>query len=94
MNAKSVKRMTWRQQSEGLDALCTPKGSHVGTSGRIAHFIVAISFIKGLVLCEQYFSKISGEMFADFIHKHFAMPVMPCTKWGPKNSVCQHGALT
>ena len=55
MNAKSVKRMTWRQQSEGLDALCTPKGSHIGTSGRIAHFIVAISFNKGLVLCEQYF---------------------------------------
>ena len=55
MNVKSVKRMTWRQQSEGLDALCTLKRSHVGTSGRIAHFIVAISFNKGLVLCEQYF---------------------------------------
>ena len=55
MNAKSVKRMTWRQQTEGLDALCTPKGSHIETSGRIAHFIVAISFNKGLVLCEQYF---------------------------------------
>ena len=23
------------------------------------------------MLCEQYFGKISGEMFVDFIHKHF-----------------------
>ena len=32
---------------------------------------MAISFNKGVILCEQYFGKISGEMFADFIHKHF-----------------------
>ena len=63
--------MTWRQRNEGFDPLCTAKGSHTGSGGRIAHFIVAISFNKGVILCEQYFGKISGEMFADFIHKHF-----------------------
>ena len=42
-----------------------------GSGGRIAHFIVAISFNKRVILCEQYFGKISGEVFADFIHKHF-----------------------
>ena len=68
--AKSVKSMTWRQRSEALEPLCTAKGSHTKGSGRIAHFIVAISFNKGVILCEQYFGKISGEMFADFIHKH------------------------
>ena len=63
--------MTWRQRSEGGAPLCTAKGSHTGSSGRIAHFIVAISFNKGAMLCEQYFGKISGEMFVDFIHQHF-----------------------
>ena len=69
--AKSLKSMTLRKRSEGLDPLYTAKGSHTGSGGRIAHFIVAISFNKGVILCEQYFGKISGEMFADFIHKHF-----------------------
>ena len=49
--------MTWRQRSEGLDPLCTGKGSHTGSGGRIAHFIVAISFNKGVILCEQYLEK-------------------------------------
>ena len=69
--AKSVKRMTWRQRSEGLDPLCIVKGSHTGSGGRMAHFIVAISFNKRAILCKQYFEKVSGKMFADFIHKHF-----------------------
>ena len=42
--AKSVKSMTWRQQSEGLDYLCAAKGSHNGSGERIAHFTVATSF--------------------------------------------------
>ena len=58
--------------NEGLDPLYTAKGSHTGSGGRITHFIVAISFNKGVViLCEQYFGKIGGEMFANFEHKHF-----------------------
>ena len=69
--AKSVKSRTWRQRSEGLDPLCTTKGSHTGSGGRIAHFIVEISFNKGVILCEQYYGKISGKMFADLKHKHF-----------------------
>ena len=69
--AKSFKSMTWWQQSKGLDPLCTAKGSYTGSGGRIAHFIVAISFNKGVIVCERYFWKIIGEMFADFIHKHF-----------------------
>ena len=68
---KSVKSMTWQQQSECLDPLCTAKDSHTGSEGRIAHFIVAICFNKGAILCKQYSGKFSGEMFADLIHKHF-----------------------
>ena len=69
--AKSVKSMTWRQRSEDLEPLCTAKGSHTGNGGRMTHFIVAISFNKGVISFGQYFGKISEEMFADFIHKHF-----------------------
>ena len=69
--AKSVKSMTWWQRSEGLDPLCTANGSYTGSGGRIAHFIVALCFNKGVILCEQHFGKISGEMFAEFINKHF-----------------------
>ena len=60
--SKSVKSMIWRQRSEGLDPLCTAKGSHTGSGGRTAHIIVAISFNKGVTLCEQYFGKITGKM--------------------------------
>ena len=35
------------------------------------YFIAAIPFNIGVILCQQYFGKISGEMFANFIHKHF-----------------------
>ena len=58
---KSVKSMTWRQQSEGLDPLCTGKGSHTDSGGTKAHFIVAISFNKGVILREQYFEKLVGK---------------------------------
>ena len=58
--AKSTKSMTWQQRTEGLDPLCKTKGSHTGSGGRIALFIVAILFNKGAILCEQYFGKING----------------------------------
>ena len=63
--------MTWQQQSEGLNSLFTAKVSHTGIGGRKTHFIVAISFNKGVILCKKYFEKISGEIFAEFIHKYF-----------------------
>ena len=66
-----MKSMIWQQLSNGLDSLCTAKGNHSGSVGRMARFIVAISFNKGVILCWQYFGKISREMCADFIHKHF-----------------------
>ena len=68
--AKSIKSMIWRQRSKDLGLICSAKGSQTGRGGRIAHFFVAISCSKCLVLCEQYFEKISGEVLADFIHKH------------------------
>ena len=50
---KSVKNMTWRQQNEGLDSLCTVKGSHTGSVGKIVYSTVVISFNKRVILWEQ-----------------------------------------
>jgi len=69
--ARSTKAMAWRRRDEGLDPLCTAKGSHVGSGGRVAHFIVAIAHGKGVILCEQYFGRLNGEKFAQFIRDHF-----------------------
>ena len=63
--------MTWQQRSEGLDPLSKAKGSHTGSGGIIAYSIVVKSFNKRVIFFEQYFENVSGEMFADFIHKYF-----------------------
>lgn len=69
--ARSSRNMAWRKRSEGLHPTCTAKGSHVGAGGRVAHFMVAICFDKGVILCQQYDGRINGEMFAEFISEHF-----------------------
>ena len=47
----------------------TSKGSKEGT--KQAHFIAAISPGKGFVCVEQYFQKMSGQLFSDFVDEHF-----------------------
>ena len=69
--AQSIRTMAWWLKNEGLHSHCTAKGSHVGSGGRVGHFIVAISHQKGDVLCEQCEGKINGDMFSDFIKTHF-----------------------
>ena len=69
--ARSTRTMAWRKKNEGLDINCTAKGSHVGSGGRVAHFLVAIAYNHGVILCEQYYGNINGEMFAQFILDHF-----------------------
>ena len=65
--AKLTHTVTSRKKSAGLDLNCTAKGSHVGSGGRVAHFLVAIAFNRGIILFEQYHGSINGEMFAQFI---------------------------
>ena len=59
--------MAWRRANEGLSAECTTKGSHEGMGGKVTHFMVAVAYNKGVVLCEQHKGNINGEKFADFI---------------------------
>ena len=63
--------MAWKKKGEGLDLICTSKGSHVGSGSRVAHFLVAIAFNRGVILCKQYYGNINSEMFAQFILEHF-----------------------
>ena len=67
--AKAPKSRVWRRKKEGLKRRCTAKGKKAGHGGKVAHFVVAISYTKCVKCCEQY-SKMSGTYFASFIHKH------------------------
>ena len=70
--AKSTRTIAWRKKSEGLDLNCTVKGSDVGSEGRVVHFLLAIAFNRGVILCEQYHGHINGELFAQFILEYFS----------------------
>ena len=48
----------------------TAKGKHVGSGGRVVKMIVAISYGKGVIYCEQY-EKIDGNYYANFIRRSF-----------------------
>lgn len=69
--ARSTKNMTWRKRDKGLVPSCTAKGSDVDSGGKVAHFMVAIAYMKGVILCEQYEGRINGDMFASFVKNHF-----------------------
>ncbi|XP_028419243.1 uncharacterized protein LOC114545017 [Dendronephthya gigantea] len=71
--------MAWRRPNEGLKYKCTAKGSHEGTGGKVAHFIAAIAYGKGFVLCEQYNGKLNGQSFADFIRENFPRVFSSCS---------------
>lgn len=49
---------------------CTTKGSKVGHGGKVVHLMVAISYGKGVIRCEQY-HKMNGEYFKSFIDDNF-----------------------
>jgi len=68
--AIAPKSRIYRKKGEGLAFGCTSKGKKEGTGGHYVKLIVAISYGKGVVLCEPY-QKMSGAFFAQFISKHF-----------------------
>ena len=46
------------------------KGKKVGSGGRVAHFTMAISYQRGVIVWEQY-EKMSGPYFSDFVKRNF-----------------------
>ena len=68
--ARAPKGRVWRKRSEGLTRGCLAKGSKSGTGGKVAKFMVAISYSKGVLVCERY-ERMDGNYFASFIDQHF-----------------------
>lgn len=64
--ARAPQGRIWRKASEG----CLAKGSKAGTGGRLVKMIVAISYRKGVIICEEY-DRMCGAVFEAFIDEHF-----------------------
>ena len=68
--AKTPRGKIWRKRNEGLNPLCTAKGCHTGSGGKVVTMFVAICYGKGVIFCEQY-EKCDGDYFANFIRRNF-----------------------
>ena len=55
--ARAPKGRVWRKKSEGLTQGCLAKGRKVGTGGKVAKLMAAISHGKGVLVCDRYESK-------------------------------------
>ena len=69
--ARATKTMAWRKRGEGLALNCTSKGKKAGVEGKTAHFFVSIAHGKGVISCHQYFERLTGETFAEYVRHHF-----------------------
>ena len=67
--ARAVSSMAWRKPGEELEI--TTKGRKEGSCGRMANYFVAISHGYGVVCCEQYKCRVTGESFAQFVTEKF-----------------------
>ncbi len=71
LHAQRSNRRTYRKKKERCSLYCTGPGSHEGTGGRVAKFMVTIAYGKGVTLAEEYKETLNGEMFAQFIKQYF-----------------------
>ena len=68
----------WRKPSAELKKDCISKGAKVENGGRVAHFIVAISYKIGTVVCQQY-ERINGAFFTEFVKNKFPEMFSKCS---------------
>ena len=62
---------TWRKKGERFCLNCTAPGRTEGVGGKVAKFMVAISYGRGVTMCEHCEDKLNGESFANFVRNHF-----------------------
>ena len=67
-DARAPQGKVWRKRNEGL--VLTAKGSHVGSGGKVVKMLVAISYGKGVIYCEQY-DKLDGDYIAQFVRRKY-----------------------
>ena len=59
----------WTMRYEGLTVGCTAKGKKEGNQK--THFMVAIAYGKGTIMCTQYQGRINGPKFANMVRADF-----------------------
>ena len=67
-DALKPKNKIWRKRNEGL--VMTTKGSKDLAGGKRLHFIVVISYGRGVILAEPY-EKMTADFFTEFIRRYF-----------------------
>ena len=95
--ARAPSGRIWRKQQERLAFGCTAKGSYCGTGGRVAKFMVALSYGKGVVLCKQY-ETLNGQYCKSLNEREFPRMFRVCKKARQKlfmqdNDPSQNSAL-
>lgn len=68
--ARTPTAREWRLPGEGLSYGCTTKGKKEGSTQK--KFLVAISYNKGVVLCEEY-EKLNGRKYSRMVKKFFPL---------------------
>ena len=69
--AQRSNRYSWRKKNERLAHNCTARGKKEGTGGRVARFMVAIAYNKGIAMCVHYTENLTGASFAELIATYF-----------------------
>ena len=67
--ARAPRARQWRKRGEGLKFRCMAKGKKEGSTN--VNFMVGIAHNKGVVLCEQWDGRITGEKFAAIVRRCF-----------------------
>ena len=70
-HARTARTRTWKKKGESLSQFCTSKGRKEGVGGKMARFMVAIAYGRGVTKCHQYIGNINAETCATFIREHF-----------------------
>jgi hypothetical protein len=70
-NARTSRTRTWKKSGEALNRNNTAKGKKEGVGGKMAKFMVAIAYNKGVIGCHQYSGHIDGEKFSQMVKDYF-----------------------
>ena len=83
-HARTLRTRSWQKIGESLRRDCLAKGRKEGVGGKMAKFVMAIAYGKGVVGCYQY-EELKGAMFASFVDKNF--PAMFKLSANPKGEL-------
>ena len=70
-HARTDRTRIWKLKGESLRRHCTAKGKKEGVGGKMAKFMVAIAYQKGVIKCHQYEGAINAETCKSFIDENF-----------------------